>query len=158
MKTLIPAKVPTTALLLVALTAGSIAMAAPRGDGAGHRGAPDFLELDTNGDGQITQSDLQAATAERFAALDADGNGQVSREEMAAAAETRKAERAERRLDAMLERVDANGDGQVSLEEFGTPERGSRMFTGLDTDGDGAISEEEFAARKRGPGRGHMDR
>lgn len=158
MKILIPAKVPTTALLLVALTAGSIAMASPRGEGHGKRGGPDFSELDTNGDGQITQADIQAAAETRFAALDSDGNGQVSREEMAAATEARKAERAERRIDAMMERADANGDGQVSLEEFGMPERGSRMFNGLDANGDGAISEEEFADRKRGFGGRHMER
>lgn len=111
-----------------------------------------FEELDADGNGAVTLEELQAAGEARFAQADTDGDGALSRDELLA----RGAERAEARVDRMLERADADGDGlltQAELEEAregrgGRHGRGGpnpeRMFERLDADGDGSVTEAEF--------------
>lgn len=149
--------IPTTAVFVLALTAAAtVAMAAPGGDRAGFRGAPEFSELDANGDGVLTQEDLTAAAQARFSDVDADGNGSVTRAEMAAHAESQREERRQERLDDMIERADANNDGALSFEELTDERRGTRMLDRLDADGNGEVSEEEFASfERRGPKHRH---
>lgn len=149
--------IPSTALVLIALTAATtIAVAAP-GDRGGMRGGADFSELDTNGDGVLTSADLAAAAEERFAGLDADGDGQITQSELAAAADQREQDRRERRLSAMLERFDADSNGTLSLEELSAGDRAGRMLERADADGDGQITKAEFESiEKRGRhGGGH---
>lgn len=146
-------------LLSAALLAGLALPAAaqapgPRGD------RPDFATLDADGDGLLTQEELQsyrdAQAAQRFAEIDADGDGALTLQEMQAAPAARFAAR-------MLERFDADGDGALTAQELhtGARERGigrrGDVVARLDADGDGAISAQEFAARRavRGPRHGH---
>lgn len=65
-----------------------------------------FDRLDTNSDGVITQTEMEARQSERFAKLDADGNGMISFEEYNATFQ-------ERFLSA-----DQDGNGEISKEEF----------------------------------------
>lgn len=124
-----------------------------------------FEDLDTNSDGQITKTELQAMGAARFDAADADGNGVLSAEEMIARAQTRVSER----VMGMIERFDKDGDGALSRDEMPKANRGGRaerMFDHFDEDGSGGISEQEFnqakaqiGERRKGrwarPGQGH---
>ena len=159
--------IAAAALIAVASTA-VIATANIRGDGDGPRdgrGGPAmmFERFDTNGDGQITREEAEAAAAAHFTEADGNGDGQLSAEELTAAAEARRAERESlrraSRIEQMIERRDTNGDGMLSLEEM-TAQAGrgggmDRMFDMLDADDDGIITkaEAEMAGDKRGHGR-----
>ena len=103
-----------------------------------------FEELDTNGDGQVTQAEILAHRQAKFTSADADGDGQISLEEMQAAAQVK----ANERVSKMFERLDENQDGFLSDDELPKPRRASKMFERIDTDGSGAISEQEYADAK----------
>ena len=125
------------------------------------RGGPgfDLTELDTNGDGQITQAEVTAFHATRFAETDANGDGEISKDEMLAAMEARfdgeMPDRAARRLDRMFDRMDADNSGGLSAAEHNMEDRTTRMFEHLDANEDGSISagELEEAKDRRGKGR-----
>lgn len=128
--------------LMVALMMTGPAMA--RGDGPKR---PEFTELDVNGDGQITQAEMDAHRTARFAEIDADGDGAVSAAELRAASERKK----EARLERMIERFDKDGDGKLSQAEMPTRDRGGIMER-MDSNSDGVLDAEEYAAA---PDRGH---
>lgn len=107
-----------------------------------------FEEADQNDDGKVTQQELQAAIAAKFAAIDADKDGKVTEEELAAMRTQRKGER--------FAQLDANNDGAISPDE--APPRMKQHFAKADADGDGKITQAELAEgwqkmRKRGPGK-----
>lgn len=138
------------ALALTSLSLGAIAQPSDMRQGPGAPGM-DFATLDANGDGQVTQDELDAAAAQRFADVDTDGNGSVSAEEMVAhmqvMADQQRASRQTRMAERMIARMDQNGDGLLSAQEMkpGAAPAPKTMFERLDSDADGAISEEEFA-------------
>lgn len=133
--------------ILVGGTAGSWA-ASDRGAGPRHS----FEDLDANGDGQLTQAELDGHMQARFAQADTNGDGRLSKDELQA----RGSSRASKRADKMIERLDANGDGGLSLEEM-RQGRGGAMFERADADGDGAISKAEFD-EARANAKGHHKR
>ena len=113
---------------------------------------PVFSELDTNGDGQVTAEELEALHIARLSDIDTDGDGFLTAEEFQAHRAAQADERADRRLQRMIERMDTDGDGKVSLQEAQARSPGTRMIDRLDRNDDGAVSEEEFAqARDHGP-------
>lgn len=149
-----------TQLLIASLIAGlavTSAYATPQGGDRPER--PTFQELDTDGDGSLSQAELQAPMLERFSAADTDGDGGLSVEEMTAAAQGDRAERMQNRVERMFERQDANEDGVLQMDEMGGRGRhadAGSMFDRLDADEDGAISEDEFdTAQERRGERGH---
>jgi hypothetical protein len=107
--------------------------------------------MDLNGDGAITPAEAGAVRTVRFLSLDTDGDGIITEEEMQARMQKRVAERVAKRF-AMMDR---NGDGRVERAEF--EESGAARFARRDTDGDGRISQEEFRAQRHGWGRGKHD-
>lgn len=105
-------------------------------------GAAMWDELDADGDGEVTLSEMNARHQQMFADADADGNGAISKEEMHAHfAKMHEEHRAERM-------GDKNGDGVVSRDEFEANARAH--FEKLDANDDGVLSDDELAA-----GRGH---
>lgn len=149
--TLVPSILAVAALST--LVAFSPANAKGKG---GHEQRASFEQLDTDSSGSLTQAELAAHGAARFAAADTDGDGFLTAEEMTAAAEGRKAKRIEKRIERMMEHRDANNDGKLSAEEMAPDEdRVAKMFERADKNEDGSISKEEFEqASKRGH-RGH---
>jgi Ca2+-binding EF-hand superfamily protein len=111
---------------------------------------PALEEVDTNSDGNISKTELEAHKANRFAAADTSGDGLVSFEEFEAHALAEKAKREAQRRERRFARLDANGDGYVSAEEHAAAddERMARRFERVDTNGDGMISAEEREAAK----------
>ncbi len=118
--------------------------------GKGHGARPSFEMLDADGNGEVTQEEMQSLRAREFTASDTDGDGNLSVEELAA----KRAQRAETRIQRMVEKFDADGDGALSLAEMPGPKDPTKRFDRLDSDGNGAISQEEFeSARKERGGR-----
>lgn len=157
-----------------------------RGMGAGAGGifAVQFADLDTDGDGLITEAELaaraQALVADRLAEVDADGDGTVTAEELEAQILARIEDRAQgrmmpgddrrqamRRVDPaerakdMAERMvaarDTDEDGVLSGEELSPAADIAALVDRFDTDDDNAWSEEEFAQVTTGRG-GHGSR
>ena len=140
-----------TGIVVTALSVTAVAASANGFDGKkrGHGPRINFEEVDTNGDGFLSQAELEAHGAARFATADTNGDGVLSADELQAAMEARAADRAKRGSEKMIERMDANGDGVLSQDEMKPRgDRTARMFERLDKDGDGQISKEEFEAAR----------
>lgn len=124
----------------------------PKGwGGKGHHGGRDggrMIEMfDQNKDGSVTQDEVNASVAERFAAADADKDGRVTLEEFKA---YRLTEMQPMKVRA-FQRLDRDGDGKVTRAEF--DRISDRMFARLDRDGDGELKA--MPVPPRGPeGRG----
>ena len=138
----------TTRILLAALAITVGVGAADAQDRRGDNRAMDFATLDTDGSGEITLEDIEAARDNRFADLDSNGDGQVSEAEFIAHSQAQAAERAS----AMFARLDADGDGALSRDVLearqGNDRMASRMIERADTDNSGGVSAEEFEAIK----------
>lgn len=77
-----------------------------------------LARLDLDGDGVVSQAEIDTAAARRAAEIDTNGDGVISAEELLAWREARMAERRQQRVERALARMDADGDGVVSAEEF----------------------------------------
>lgn len=113
-----------------------------------HGGKARMLDLietyDADGDGKVTQAEIDTYRAARLKTFDADGDGKLSL-----------AEYEKLWLDAMRDRMvdrfqshDDDGDGMVTADEFGEAYR--NMVILRDRDDDGALSLDD--AEMRGPG------
>ena len=112
----------------------------------------DFDSLDADGDGMLTQADLDSIMNSRFAEIDGDGDGQVTREEMLGYMDTKSEDRRARYADRRIDNLDTNEDGSISLEEFSAVKGQRKGIERLDKDSDGSVSKEEFdeAVSKKG--------
>lgn len=99
-----------------------------------------FEDIDTDGNGEISQAEMQAQKSARFKSVDANGDGKLSPEEMHAMAQSRMADRVQKRI----EHLDTDGDGALSESELSNLGRHGDMFKRLDGDESGGISKEEF--------------
>ncbi|MEK9946444.1 MAG: hypothetical protein VW999_10710 [Alphaproteobacteria bacterium] len=136
-----------SAACFVAITAPAPALAAGphgmRGHHAAHGGGTNLLEtFDTNGDGQLTQAEIDGFRAERLAKFDTDGNGTLNLQEYEAL--WLDAFR-ERMVDA-FQRHDDDGDGIVTTEEFNDPY--ANMVARMDRNDDGILSGEELRPKR----------
>ncbi len=116
--------------------------------GAGMMGGFDFAEVDADGDGKVTQAELDAHRQAAVTGLDADGDGMISKDEAMAFA----TEKMQAHVTAMIDRQfmarDVDGDGKLSAVEMIAPPARTGLFDRADADGDGAISEAEFSAMR----------
>lgn len=124
--------------------------------GKGHGGGHMFRMMesfDANGDGKLSQEEIDQTRGARFGQFDGDGDQNLTLQEY------------ERLwLDAMRERMvdrfqhlDADGDGKVTAEEFQRPF--AKTVQRRDRNGDGVIDREDFQRRMhqgpmQGPGGG----
>lgn len=116
-----------TALVGVA----ALGTAAIAGPGFGHRhgkhGERLFQKIDANSDEIVTRAEVVAFADERMKEFDSNRDGQVTKTELQAGREARRAQRQK----AVFQRLDANSDGVLSAEEFGNkralrPSKGHR--------------------------------
>ena len=111
---------------------------------------------DKNQDGQWSQDELSEMPARRFAKLDQNGDGLVSQAELDAKRDARKARFQERHADRpkgkLFKHADANGDGVVDRAE--ALKAVETRFNKLDQNGDGAVERAEFKAGHHGRGHG----
>jgi len=115
--------------------------------GGGPQAAQMLMSYDTDGDGNITQDEIDAFRTARLAEFDADGNGTLSLEEYQALW-----------LDAYRERMvdnfqrhDDDGDGIVTLEEFSEDQ--ANMVARMDRNGDGVLNADDRPERGERGGR-----
>lgn len=110
---------------------------------------PPFMaeQYDTDGDGQLSVQEREAAHAAILEKYDTDGDGVLSRKERHAMREAVH--------DAFIAKYDTDGDGEISNEERDVIK--ADFIKRFDVDGDGKLSKDELP--DRGPfgpgGRGH---
>ena len=90
-----------------------------------------FEQLDGDKDGQITETEMKAQGAARFAKMDTDGDGFITTTEIEAAGQ----EKAKKRASRMMKHLDADNDGKLSLEEMGKRGRKGDMFAKFEQEG-----------------------
>ena len=108
------------------------------GGWSGARSERMFEQFDANGDGVITQVEIDEVRSSRLAEFDADNDGSLTLEEYQVLW-----------MDAMRPRMvdqfqahDDDGDGRVTVEEFG--ERYSSLVPRLDRNDDGQVTEDDL--------------
>lgn len=128
-------------ILALAVTACVLAPVTVFAQADGPRGGG---RLDTNGDGVITLSDMQAQRAAMFDRMDADKDGMLTPEERAAA----KSERQQQARADRPERGGARATETISRADFIAD--AERQFARLDADGDGTLTRAEMQAGRKG--------
>jgi hypothetical protein len=139
-------------LLIAAVLGGATLLAAGAVLAHGGWGGPGGMTLldnfDANGDGRVTQAEIDEARRQRLASFDRDGNGELRLEEYQALW-----------LDAMrrpmvrqFQANDADASGGITVEEFQA--RYADVVRDLDRNGDGELTRDDLRQRGRGPGPG----
>ncbi|ACT58973.1 EF-hand domain-containing protein [Hirschia baltica] len=129
-----------------------------------------IAEFDTDGNGELSDTEKAAIKKMRFDAADADKSGGVTLEELTAYNQSRMDQRKEEMAARHFSRIDKDGDGVASLEEFdngmrkmskhkgkskgqwsqkGQKQMRAEMIEKFDADGDGKLSDAEKDAAKR---------
>lgn len=103
--------------------------------------------FDTNSDGKVTQDEIDAVVAERYASADGNGDGGIDLDEFKAAY----AEEFALRKVREFQRLDRDGDGAVTEAEFNRSVE--RRFNRLDRNDDDVLERRRGDA---GGGRGEM--
>ncbi|MFQ6548693.1 EF-hand domain-containing protein [Aestuariibius sp. 2305UL40-4] len=131
-------------ILIVALGLGYTLEASAQGG----PGAASFDAIDADGDGVLSEAEMQQfsemAFEERFARADADGDGALNAAEM----EAMRSERTDRRMQRMMGRLDRNNDGLLQYVELSQMAGRNRIFGRLDANQDGEVSRDEFERRR----------
>lgn len=102
---------------LVALIGGTVIAAAQEGAPQGGWRGGFFRQLDTNKDGKIERTEVQAWSEAQFKKLDTAGDGALTKEQYVDAMIAQIRPRLEQRFD----KLDADKDGKVTAAEFEAP-------------------------------------
>jgi Ca2+-binding EF-hand superfamily protein len=105
-------------------------------------------QFDADGDGRLTQAEIDTARTERFAKYDGNGDGALSLEEFSGLFQ----EVSRPMMVRAYQKLDPNGDASVTADEFDRPF--SNLVERHDRDGDGALSPSDM---KRGHHRRHYE-
>jgi Ca2+-binding EF-hand superfamily protein len=136
----------TIALVAGIAAAGMLTTAAWAGGGhrhggmGHHRGAQMFEMMDsfdTDGDGKLTQAEIDQARKDRLAKHDADKDGKLTLQEY----EALWLEAMRERMVRQFQRHDRDGDAAVTAEEF--VQTTGRLAARLDRNGDGVVDRED---------------
>ena len=110
--------------------------------GMGRHGAQSmigmFNSFDGNGDGAVTQAEIDEFRTARLARFDTDGDGSLNLKEY----EALWLDAAREHMVDRFQNLDADGDGIVTQAEFSKPFSGMVKF--MDRNGDGALSRDDM--------------
>lgn len=101
-----------------------------------------FVQIDADGDGAVTQDEIDAFRAARVGEADASGDGALSIEEF----DTLYRAFTRSRMVDMFQDFDADGDGVISVEEMDV--RFGDVVDRMDRDGDGALTLRDRGHRR----------
>lgn len=122
-------------------------MAGGKGGPGGRRGGARMMErFDVNGDGAITQEEVDEVTSTQFSGIDADNSNGINLEEFRAEFAMRSNDRSIR----VFQRLDRDGDGMVTTEEF--TKVTDRLFSRLDRDDNGELEMRRGQRGRKGAG------
>lgn len=147
-------------IVTAALIAGTATMAVAQRDGHGWRGgdhghggwhrsgrgqrqARVFERYDTDKNGEITQSEVDAVRQAQLDKFDADKNGTLTLEEFQALW----MEQHRQRMVRAFQRQDRDGNAELTAEEFNR--RASKIVERMDRNGDGKLSKEDRRSRNK---------
>ena len=119
-------------------------------EGRGFGGPAMIEQYDANGDGTLTQAEIDAFRQSRVDQFDGNGDGNLTIEEF----EALWADGMRPRMVDRFQHLDEDGDGIVTSEEFQAPF--SRMVSRMDRNDDGEITADEMQRRGKGR-RGYHD-
>ena len=102
-----------------------------------------FEEVDADGDGSVTQAEVDAYRATRVGAADGNDDGSLSLDEF----QTLWLEQMRPRMVDAFQHLDEDGDGQITEAEL--DQRVGRMVARLDRDGDGVLTLQDRGRRNR---------
>ena len=108
-----------------------------------------LTQADADGDGSVTQAEIDAFLAEQVRSADADADGSLALAEF----ETVFAEQTRPRMVDAFQALDEDGDGQITTAEIDG--RFGSIVERLDRNGDGALSADD---RRRGGREGRRGR
>jgi Ca2+-binding EF-hand superfamily protein len=100
-----------------------------------------FEEIDADGDGAVTQAEIDAFRAAKVAGADTSGDGALSIEEF----DTLYREFTRWRMVRAFQELDTDGDGVISQAEM--DRRFGRVVEQMDRDGDGALTLQDRRPR-----------
>ena len=102
-------------------------------------------EMDADGDGKVSETEMTAYRSAKFKQADADGDGTLTQTELVSFHQAEMQRRREERQAKMFAAIDKDGSGGASLEEFLTA--GPHSFDRMDRDDDGFIDASDFGRR-----------
>ncbi|MEO3431326.1 hypothetical protein AAFN88_20890 [Pelagibius sp. CAU 1746] len=102
--------------------------------------------FDANGDGKLSQEEIDTSRAERFGRFDGDSDQSLTLQEY----EQLWLDAMRERMVRAFQRLDRDGDAQVTAEEFKRPF--AKMVQRKDRNGDGVIDRNDFRRHGMGPG------
>ena len=126
-----------------------LVLAQPGGHGHGGHGKwgkPSLEQLDTDKNGSVSPSELQAEVARHFAQADQNKDGRVTKQESEAFFASKRAEHEAKREEhakARFAEQDANKDGKLSKQELA--KLPGDWFERVDLNGDGFVTADEMA-------------
>ncbi|GAB4226301.1 MAG: hypothetical protein Kow0032_03660 [Methyloligellaceae bacterium] len=112
----------------------------------GHKFARLMERFDSDGDGKLTQEELNKSRTQLLEKFDSDKDGELSLAEF----EKLWLDVMRRRMVRSFQRLDEDGNAQVTLDEFLKPY--GDIVERLDRNDDGVLDKED---RRAGPGMGH---
>ena len=122
-----------------------------RGQGGheqGERGQIFTARFDSNGDGKVSQDEINALQDDYFKNADADNNGTLSLEEF----ETYFTQQNRDKMVRSFQRLDSDGNASVTQAEFSAHMQNRVAM--MDRNGDNVITSEDFGRGGKGGGKG----